>query len=90
MPTIKSISDFRQQAPAMIKEVNETSNPLYLTQNGRAAAVLVSPEMWEKALNLKAMLQLLALSEKDVEAGKVVDFDEALDSLEDMIHARER
>lgn len=43
---IQSITNFRQKTDAMIKEVNETGSPLFLTHNGKTAAVVVSPTLW--------------------------------------------
>lgn len=40
---------------------------------------------WKKSQELQAMLKLLALGEKEVEAGNVVDFDTALNTIEAMI-----
>lgn len=87
MPNIQSITDFRQQANAMIQELTETESPLYLTHNGKAAAVVVSPALWQKTQDSLAMLQLLALRENGIEAGNVVDFDKGMDQIDAMIDA---
>ncbi len=87
MPNIQSITDFRQQTNAMIKEVNETESPLFLTHNGKAAAVVVSPALWQKTQASLAMLQLLTLRENEADAGNVVDFDAGMDQIDSMIDA---
>lgn len=86
MPNIQSLSDFRQNATAMIKQVNETSNPLYLTQNGKSTAVVVSREVWENTQKSLAMLRLLTILDgQDPETD--VPFDHVLDELDDMVNA---
>lgn len=87
MPNILSISDFRANATTIIKELTDSDTPVVLTHNGREAAVVVSPRKWKQAQDLKAMLQLLQISEKSADAGDVVDFDEALDTMEAMVKA---
>ena len=59
MPTTCSLSDFRKDTTKLIQQVTETSNPLFLTINGRSSAVVVSSEHWEKTQQSLAMLRLL-------------------------------
>lgn len=84
---IQSLTQFRQNANAVIKEVVETGSPVILTQNGRAAAVVVSPQEWQKIQESLAMLQMVALRRQEVNAGNVVDFDEAMRTVDAMIEA---
>ena len=84
---IQSLSYFRANATTMVKEIRETGNPLVLTQNGKAAAVVVSPEEWEATQESLAMLQLLALRLDEVKQGRTVDFDEGMGRIDAMIEA---
>jgi prevent-host-death family protein len=84
---IQSLSHFRANATTMVKKIRETGNPLVLTQNGKAAAVVVSPEEWEATQESLAMLQLLALRLDDVKHGRTVDFDEGMDRIDAIIEA---
>ncbi|ATD80509.1 MULTISPECIES: type II toxin-antitoxin system Phd/YefM family antitoxin [Desulfovibrio] len=85
---IQSLSHFRANATTMVKKVRETGNPLILTQNGKAAAVVVSPEEWESTQESLAMLQLLALRLDEVKNERTVDFDEGMDQIDAMIEAQ--
>jgi prevent-host-death family protein len=40
---IVSLSDFKNKASRMLHEVQSSHRPLVITQNGKAAAVLISP-----------------------------------------------
>lgn len=82
---IQSLSHFRANATALVKEVRETGSPLILTQNGKAAAVVVSPEEWEATQESLAMLQLLAMRFDDVKQGRTVDFNEGMDQIDSII-----
>jgi prevent-host-death family protein len=85
---IQSLTQFRQNANAVIKEVAETGSPVVLTQNGRAAAVVVSPQEWKKTQESLAMLQMVAIRRGEINNGKVLDFDEGLRRIDAMIEAR--
>ena len=40
---IVSLSDFKNKASKMLHEIQSSRRPLVITQNGKAAAVLISP-----------------------------------------------
>jgi prevent-host-death family protein len=40
---IVSLSDFKSKASKMLLEIQSSHRPLVITQNGRAAAVIISP-----------------------------------------------
>ena len=87
--TIQPISHFRAHTTAILEEMRETGMPIILTQNGRAAAVVVSPEEWEATQESLAMLQLLALRLDEVKHGKSSDFDSVMDEVDAMIEAHD-
>ena len=84
---IQSLTQFRQNANAVIKEVAETGSPVVLTQNGRAAAVVISPQEWKRTQESLAMLQMIAIRRQEINTGKVVDFDEGMRKIDAMIEA---
>lgn len=45
---IVSLSDFKKRASRMIHEVRTSNRPLVITQNGKAAAVLISPGEFDR------------------------------------------
>lgn len=78
VPKIIPISDLRQNASDVVKGVSTTKQPVFITQRGRAAAVMVSMEAYEEAQHELDILRLLAKGEKEIEAGVGYDLDEAL------------
>lgn len=86
---IQSVTQFRQNANAVIKEVAETGSPVVLTQNGRAAAVVVSPQEWQRTQESLAMLQMVAIRQQEVNAGSVTAFDEGIRAINAMIEAHD-
>ena len=49
LPNIVPISDLRQDAAKVLKQVRESQEPLIITQRGRAAAVMLSVESFERS-----------------------------------------
>lgn len=82
---IQSLTQFRQNANAVIKDIAETGSPVVLTQNGRAAAVVVSPREWQKTQESLAMLQMIALRRQEIDTDKSVDFDEGMRMIDALI-----
>ncbi len=68
-PKIIPISDLRQNASDVVKGVSSSREPVFITQRGRAAAVLISMEVYEWSQREIEVLRLLARGEKEIEAG---------------------
>ena len=45
---IVPVSDFKAQAADWLKRVSETGQPVVITQNGKAAGVLISPAEFDR------------------------------------------
>ncbi len=71
IPTIVPVSDLRQDAARVLKNASKSSRPLVITQRGRATAVLMSLDAYERSEAEREILLLLARGEKEIatEAG---------------------
>jgi len=78
VPDIVPISDLRQDAAAVLKRIRTSREPLVITQRGRAAAVMVSVEEYERSEHERQILMLLARGEKEIAEGKGYDLDAVL------------
>ena len=78
VPKIIPISDLRQDASGVIKRVSVSREPLFITQRGRAAAVMVSMKEYEQTQHELEILRLLARGERDIEAGVGFDLEAVL------------
>ena len=70
---IKPISYIKTNAADMMRYVNDNKNPIVITQNGEAKAVLVDIESYQKMQDAFTLLKIVQLSEKDVRAGNYKD-----------------
>jgi prevent-host-death family protein len=77
-PKIIPISDLRQNASDVVKGVSSSREPVFITQRGRAAAVMVSMQAYEDSQHELDILRLLARGEKEIETGIGYELDEVL------------
>jgi prevent-host-death family protein len=78
MPVIIPVTDLRQGAAKALKNIKASNEPAIITQRGRATAVLMSLEAYERSENERQILQLLARGEREIAAGKGFGLDEVL------------
>jgi prevent-host-death family protein len=69
---IQPITEFRANAAQMIGRVQETGEPMYLTQHGKSAAVLLDVEAYEALIDQIELLRDIRVSERQIAEGKVV------------------
>jgi len=75
---IVPVSDLRQDAAKVIKQVKDSKEPIVITQRGRAAVVMLSVEAFEQTERDIELLRLLAKGEREIEAGEGDDLDSVL------------
>jgi prevent-host-death family protein len=68
---IKPISYFKANAAEVLTRLAEQREPLIITQNGEAKAVLQDVASFEETQETLALLKILALGNLEVAAGKV-------------------
>jgi len=86
-PRIIPISDLRQNASDVVKGVSSSREPVFITQRGRAAAVLVSMQAYEDFQHELDILRLLARGEKEIEMGIGYELDEVLKEADRFLEA---
>jgi prevent-host-death family protein len=70
---IVPLGEFKTNASKIIREISGRDEPLVITQNGRPAAVLMSPSAFQELRERQEFLQAVAEGVADSEAGRVVD-----------------
>ena len=83
---IKPISYIKTNAADMLKRVNDTHNPIVITQNGEAKAVLMDTESYQEMRNSLGILKLLAESENDIENDDLYSQNEVFDEIESKLN----
>ena len=88
VPTIIPVSDLRQDAAAVLKKVRSSNEPVFITQRGRATAVLMSIDAFERSENQREILQLLARGEEEIASGVGHSLDSVLAEADKLLAER--
>ena len=78
---IKPISYLKANAAKVVEGLAETGEPLVITQNGEAKAVIQDVKSYEETQESLALLKILALGDRQVEEGRVHKAKDALAQL---------
>jgi prevent-host-death family protein len=78
---VKPISYFKANAAELLGDLVERREPLLITQNGEAKAVLQDLASFEEARETLAMLKLLALGDRDIREERTYSAREVIESL---------
>jgi prevent-host-death family protein len=68
---VRPISYLKANAAEVLTQIAEQREPLVITQNGEAKAVLQDVASFEETQETLALLKILALGNLEIEAGKV-------------------
>jgi len=82
---VKPISYVKTNAAQMMKYVSERKNPIIITQNGEAKAVLIDIETYQDTEDAFALMNIIKLAETDIENGKVRKADDVFNDLREKI-----
>lgn len=88
---VKPLTWVKANAAQMLKNIEETGEPVVITKNGEAKAIILDIREHEKNLDTMAMLRMLADSTAARKAGKYRSADKVFSSAREKlkkIHAR--
>ena len=79
---VKPISYLKSHAAEIVKDLTESREPMFITQNGEAKLVVMDVRSYEQQEEALALLKILALGERDLEQGRFRDADELFAELD--------
>ncbi len=85
---IKPISYLKAHAAEIVRKLGEQREPLVITQNGEAKAVIQDIKSYEQTQETMALLKILALGMRQIEEGKVSAAEEVIRRLREGQEAR--
>ena len=68
---VKPISYLKANAAEILRRLAEERDPLIITQNGEAKAVIQDVASYEETQETLALLKILALGNREIEQGKL-------------------
>ncbi len=78
---IKPISYLKANAAEVLSDLAERREPMVITQNGEAKAILQDIASFEETQETLALLKLIALGKQDIKAGKTHSLREVAERL---------
>ncbi len=78
---VKSISYLKANTAELLHQLAEKREPLIITQNGEAKAVIQDVASYEETQETLALLKILALGNREIEDGKLKSVTEIVNRL---------
>ena len=85
---IKPISYLKAHAAEIVRTIGEQRKPLIITHNGEAKAVIQDIDSYEQMQETVSLLKILALGERQIEAGQVQPAGDVIAKLRERQRAR--
>ena len=82
---VKPISYLKANAAELLKHLQKTQEPMVITQNGEAKAVIQDIRSFEAMQENLALLKLLALGKRQVENSDIIDADDVLAEIDSLL-----
>lgn len=79
---IVSVSDFKAKAAEMLRSISTSSEPTVITQNGRPAAVVLSPATYDELVEHFRFVSSVNEGLADVESGRSNSHEDVVAELE--------
>ena len=73
---IRSISYVKSHTAEVMKQVGEKNNPVVITQNGEAKAVLMDVKQYQDIINTINLLKILSVGENDIKNDRIYSHEE--------------
>ena len=68
---IRSVTELKRKTREILRQVRQTGRPVVVTVNGKADAVLMDAQTYQKHLRAANLAKLLAAAEEDVASRRV-------------------
>jgi prevent-host-death family protein len=78
---IKPISYVKAHAAELLDRITAEREPIIITQNGEARAVLVDVHTYEESQETMALLKILAIGNRQIEAGETYPLKDVIDKI---------
>jgi prevent-host-death family protein len=88
LPEVIPMSDLQEDTVSVLQRLRESGTPAVITQEGRAAAVLIDIESFRRTESEREILALLARGEQEIAAGLGYDLDAVLAEADALLSQR--
>ena len=81
------VTELGEDAAAIVRRIRESQRPVVITEGGRAAAVVLSVETFERDERERELLRLLLRGEQEIDAGTGYDLEQVLEEADRLLAA---
>jgi len=81
---ITPLSQLKAHASELIRQLDDQSEPLIITQNGKAKVIMQNIHAYEQTQETLALLKILALGNRQIESGQTMSVSESVSA----VHSR--
>jgi PHD/YefM family antitoxin component YafN of YafNO toxin-antitoxin module len=90
MEDVKPISYIKTNAADMLAYINDSKNPIVITQNGEARGVMLDIDSYQKMTSALILMKLIERSEASIDAGAAKSHAQVFATLEEKLAQYER
>ena len=87
---IEPVTSLKARSAELIRRARESGQPIVITQNGKATAVLQDVESFERQREALLLLKIIAQGEQELRAGKAIGHTRARRHFEKLLRDLER
>ncbi len=77
---VRSISYLKAHAAELLRDLIDTQEPLFVTQNGEVKAALIDISTFDQMQETAALLKLLSLADRQIGEGMLEPAEDALEA----------
>jgi prevent-host-death family protein len=82
---IKPVSYVKAHTADVLKQIEEKNNPVVITQNGEARAVLMNVHYYQNIMDAINLLKILSIGENDIKNGRIIPEEEMNKKIEKLL-----
>jgi len=82
---IKPISYIKSHTAEMIRQVGDNKNPIVITQNGEAKAVIIDIDSYQNLINSVNLMKIISIGDRDIKNGKIVSHEDVKKRIEKIL-----
>ena len=79
---IKPISYIKSHTAEMIRQVGDKKNPIVITQNGEAKAVILDIDSYQNLVNAVNLMKIISIGDRDIKNGNIVSHEDVKKRIE--------
>lgn len=83
---IKPISYIKSHTAEMIRQVGDNKNPIIVTQNGEAKAVILDIDSYQNLVNAINLMKIISIGDRDFRNGKIVMHEELKSKIQSILY----